>query len=769
MPWGIATYLSPCWCVLLRAGDGSSPRDPADKKSYILRLYPAPFVVNGGRKTLMIKGIIFAIVLIAALAGIVINSKRLIDFLRLGRWTDRFDRPNERVKRVLGIAIGQSKIFRDPVAGPIHAFIFWGFLVLLFAVIESIGEGLTNGHFSLSFLGPIYSIISVSQDLFVTLIVVSVMAALWRRFVSHVKRLEGDRHERVDATVILLLILVIVCSYTLDNAARISMHGPNPFEYHWLASLFSPLPGASGTHAVVYETAWWIHIVAVLGFMNYLPYSKHLHVLTSLPNVYFSDTRRKNYLKPINFEDETLTKYGASDIEDLTWKQLLDGDTCTHCGRCTSVCPANNTGKLLDPRWIIIATHQRMLDKAPYLTAESKYGFETWSGEITRAKVATSGDAIQDEIVTPEEQTVEHAKGRLLFEKPKYKRDEVEARKFVGDYIPEEMLWQCTTCQACMTECPVTIEHVDEIIDLRRNLVMMESSFPTELQSAFGNMENNFSPWAFSPSERGEWVQGMAIKTMAEDAASPAPVTAAQPPILFWVGCAGSYDQRAKKISRAFAELMQLAGIDFRILGNEEKCTGDPARRMGNEYLAQMLIKENVETLNRYQVTKVVTTCPHCFNAIKNEWKDFGGTYEVQHHTEFIKALLDSGKIKPTKELLERATYHDSCYLGRSNDIYDAPRNALESIPGLDIVEMDRSRSKGFCCGAGGGQMWMEEKQGKRINIERTEEALSTGAHTVASACPYCMTMLSDGVKAKGAGETVKVRDIAEIVLDAVK
>jgi Fe-S oxidoreductase len=395
---------------------------------------------------------------------------------------------------------------------------------------------------------------------------------------------------------------------------------------------------------------------------------------------------------------------------------------------------------------------------------------------------------------------VSHVQGRLLFEKPKNSPAEVEAKKFVGDYIPQEMLWQCTTCQACMTECPVTIEHVDEIIDLRRNLVMMESSFPPELQSAFGNMENNFSPWAFSPSERGEWASNLGIKTMAEEELRitnyelrneqaqdvSTQHSALSTPILFWVGCAGSYDQRAKKISRAFAELMQLAEIDFRILGNEEKCTGDPARRMGNEYLAQMLIKENVETLNRYKVTKVVTTCPHCFNAIKNEWKDFDGHYEVQHHTEFIKELLDSGRIKPTKELLERATYHDSCYLGRSNDIYDAPRSALESIPGLDIVEMDRSRSKGFCCGAGGGQMWMEEKVGKRINIERTEEALATlasppiplsqqgegaggEAGIIASACPYCMTMLTDGVKAKGAGDTVHVRDIAEIVLDAVK
>jgi Fe-S oxidoreductase len=720
----------------------------------------------------MIKAILFALVLIAAFAGIIINSKRLTAFLRLGKWTNRFDHPNERMKRVLGIAIGQSKIFRDPIAGPIHAFIFWGFLVLIFAVIESIGEGLTGGHFSLSFLGPVYAVITASQDAFIVLVVISVLLALWRRFVTRVKRLEGDKHEKLDATIILVLILIIVCSLTIDNAARIAMNGAYPHEAHWLASMIAPMFVGTAFTSIIYESAWWIHILTVLGFMNYLPYSKHLHVITSLPNVYFSDLRKKNYLKPINFEDETVTKYGASDIEDLTWKQLLDGDTCTHCGRCTAVCPAYATGKILDPRKIIIATHQRMLDKAPYLTAQGVYGFNSWSGEIVKAQVATNGNPSGDEVVTPEDHTLDHAKGMLLFQKPKMKREEVASKKFVGDYIPEEMLWQCTTCQACMTECPVTIEHVDEIIDLRRNLVMMESSFPSELQPAFSNMENNFSPWAFSPSERGDWAHGMDIKTMAEGTLpQPLPQAGGEQvsPILFWVGCAGSYDQRAKKITRAFAELMQLAEIDFRILGNEEKCTGDPARRMGNEYLAQMLIKENVETLNRYKITKVVTTCPHCFNAIKNEWKDFDGHYEVQHHTEFIKELLDTGRIKPTKELLERATYHDSCYLGRSNDIYDAPRSALESIPGLDIIEMDRSRSKGMCCGAGGGQMWMEEKAGKRINIERTEQALETGAKVVASACPFCMTMLTDGVKAKGESETVHVRDIAEIVLEAVK
>lgn len=723
----------------------------------------------------MIKTIVFSLVLLAAFTGIAINSKRLISFLRLGKWTDRFDNVGARIKRVLGVAIGQSKIMRDPVAGPIHAFIFWGFLVLIFAVLESIGEGLF-GTFSFSFLGPIYSVITVSQDVFIALVVLSVAASFWRRFVTKVRRLQGDEEEKRDAALILYSIATIVISLLISNAARIAMGGQYDSEVRPLASaLAGVFNGASNTTFIIYELTWWVHIVAVLAFMNYLPYSKHLHVMTSVPNVYLSDLKRKNYFKPINFEDETITKYGASDIEDLTWKQLLDGQTCTHCGRCTSVCPANSTGKVLDPRWIIIATRERMLDKAPSLIGQKQFGFTSWTPSkeastlvVTEdGSVAATDAAVQGETV--EATTGEVAtKGLLLGQKPRLSQEEVDAKKFVGDYIPQDMLWQCTTCQACMQECPVMIEHVDEIIDLRRNLVMMEASFPGELQAAFSSMENNFSPWAFSPYERGDWANGMGIETM-EQYSARLDGQAKEDLILFWVGCAGSFDARAKKITQAFAELMQIAGINFKILGNEEKCTGDPARRMGNEYLAQMLIRENVDTLNRYNIKKVVTICPHCFNAIRNEWKDFGGDFDVVHHTEFINDLLASGKIKPSIELVERATYHDSCYLGRSNDIYDEPRAALANVPGLDIVEMPRSKSKGFCCGAGGGQMWMEETEGKRINIERTEEALSTGASVVASACPFCMTMLSDGVKAKEASDTVKVRDIAEIVLDSVK
>jgi len=722
--------------------------------------------------------IVFILILLAAFGGVAYNAKRLLDSLRLGKWTNRFDNPIERTRRTLLIAIGQTKIFRDPVAGPVHAFIFWGFMVLLFAVLESIGEGLF-GKFSFSFLGGGYSVITASQDIFIGLVILSVLAALWRRFVSKVKRLQGDKSERRDASLILYAILLIMVSLLFDNATRIALGGRYPNEVrplaagisHWFACNCTGVWVISKATMPVYQISWWTHIGLVLGFMNYLPYSKHLHVLTSIPNVFLSDLKKKNALKPIDFADESITKYGASDIEDLTWKQLLDGDTCTHCGRCTSVCPANITGKVLDPRWIIIQTRQRMLDKAPHLLNAQQFGFESWESEIAHARVSSTWSHLTQEDPTAALPAAGNVAGVLLGESVHLTAEEVEAKKFVGDYIPQEMLWQCTTCQACMQECPVMIEHVDEIVDLRRNLVMMEANFPPELQSAFSSMENNYSPWAFSPSERADWSHGMGVRTMAElgnDLVPVDPRIEDEEMVLFWVGCAGSFDARAKKITVAFAEVMQHAGINFRILGNEEKCTGDPARRMGNEYLAQMLIKENVETLNRYKISKIVTTCPHCFNAIKNEWGDFGGNYEVVHHTEFMLDLLAKGRIRPTKQQLETVTYHDSCYLGRSNDIYDAPRATLENIPGLEIVEMERSQSRGLCCGAGGGQMWMEEKEGKRINIERTEEAIGTGATVVASACPFCMTMLSDGVKAKDAGDHVHVKDNAEILRDSI-
>ena len=331
----------------------------------------------------------------------------------------------------------------------------------------------------------------------------------------------------------------------------------------------------------------------------------------------------------------------------------------------------------------------------------------------------------------------------------------------VNDFITPDELWACTSCNACVYECPVSIEHLDSIIEMRRNLVLMESNFPQELNTVFKNLETNFSPWAFNHQDRAAWAEGMDIKTLAEDKDGE---------VLFWVGCAGSYDSRYQKVTKAFANIMKEAGVNFRILGTEEKCNGDTARRLGNEYLAQMMMQENIETLNGYNVKKVVTGCPHCFNSLKNEYPQFGGNFEVQHHTEMIEELIDSGKIELKDESINsKTTFHDSCYLGRYNNIYDSPRNPLKSVKGLELVEMDRNKDKGFCCGAGGGRMFLEETVGTRININRTEEALRTGADTIASACPFCMTMMSDGVKSFEKQDEISVKDIAEIVWENIK
>jgi len=625
---------------------------------------------------------------------------------------DRFDEPVRRIKNVIKIAFGQSKLLRDPGAGIVHFLIFWGFVLFLFAVIEAIIQGFYS-PFTFEFLGPFYSLITFVQDIFIVLVILAVFVALLRRYVLNIPRLQVDKAASLDATIILSLILIVVVSMLFQNMAGIAKDDfiLNSYEFRPISSTLTPwfFDNPSNGAGLSFEIFWWIHILTVFAFMNLLPYSKHLHVFTSIPNTYFANLDPiRNTIKYLDLEDESLESFGAADIEQLSWKQILDGYSCTECGRCTDACPANTVGKTLSPREIIVNIRQRTKDKAHLIVDGKNEGNE--------------------------------------FEKT-----------LVHDYVTDKVLWQCTTCMACVQECPVMIEHLDSIVDMRRNLVLTESQFPSGLNNVFKSLETNFTPWAFNPADRANWAEGLGVKTMAEDSNCE---------YLFWVGCAGSYDDRYKKVSQSFTKLMQQAGIEFRILGTQEKCNGDTARRLGNEYLAQMFMMENVETLNHYKVQKIVTACPHCYHSIKNEYKQFGGNFEVYHHTELIDEMISSKKIKLKGDGNSEVTYHDSCYLGRYNQVYDSPRKSLNKIDGINLLEMNRNKDKGFCCGAGGGRMFLEDEEGGRINEERTKEALATGADTIASACPFCMTMMTDGVKHFEKSEEVKVKDVAEIVLE---
>ncbi|MCX7876734.1 MAG: (Fe-S)-binding protein [Melioribacteraceae bacterium] len=662
-----------------------------------------------------IKNYIFIPIFLFAIGFFIRNLLIKFSYLKIGLPDNRFDKPLERLKNVFVIGIFQSKILREPIAGFIHVSIFWGFLIFLIAVIESILQGFYSS-FSLEFLGGFYSVITFVQEIFSLFVIIAVLLAFYRRFIQKVKRLNVEDH-KFDAAFILTMILIVVVSMLGQSAAHIIKNDfiLTEFEVRPVSNFLAHLFFINGNSAYkFYEFFWWVHILTILTFLNFLPFSKHFHVITSLPNVYFKKIGNDKYsLKKLNLEDENISQFGVSDVEHLSWKQMFDGYACTECGRCTASCPANLTGKKLSPREIIRNIRYRTEEKAPLIINN------------------------------------------------KNESNEIINKTLVHNYITSDELWACTTCMACVYECPVSIEHIDSIVDMRRNLVLSESQFPNELNAVFKNLETNGTPWAFNSQDRANWAEGLNIKTMAEDSNCE---------FLFWVGCAGSFDSRYQKVSRAFATLMQKANIDFRILGIEEQCNGDTARRLGNEYLAQMLMQSNIETLNNYGVKKIVTACPHCFNSLKNEYPQFGGNFEVIHHSELISKLIGEGKLllRENQEK-NKITFHDSCYLGRYNDIFDEPRKSLLAIKDVELIEMERSRDKGFCCGAGGGRMFLEETEGTRININRAEEAINTKANTIASACPFCMTMLNDGVKSLEKSEQVQIKDIAEIVLENLK
>ncbi len=670
--------------------------------------------------------IFMALLLLAGWGAFAYSASRRWKLLRVGTADNRFDQPGRRIRETFRYGIAQLRMRRYPLAGAAHMVIFLGFGVLLLRSLILWGRGFDES-FSFwlfapeQFLGKAYSFL---KDLFAILVIFGALVFVYFRVVRRLGRLTLN----AEGLIILGIILAMMVADILYDAATIARasSGPGFILYEPAGSIAAVPLGLLSDATLVFlrHLGFWTHSALVLIFLNLLPYSKHFHIITGVPNVYFQSLQPPGRLPPIEDIEGKLEReetLGIRRIDQFSWKAILDFYTCTECGRCSDHCPATKTGKKLSPKHFTLDLRDFLYRNADALTAGDGNG-----------SVAGGADGR------------EHHKD------------------LVDGVIDPEVLWACTTCRACEEECPVFISYVDKIVDMRRYLVQERSEFPPQLQSAFRGMESNANPWSFSPADRANWADGMGIRTIAENPDAP---------VLFWVGCMPSFDERAKKITQATARLMQQAGVDFAILGTDEQCTGDPARRAGNEFLYQMFAKANVEVLNGVGADKktIVTSCPHCFNTLLNEYGDFGGHYRVVHHSTFLSQLIADGKLRPTNPLSKKVVFHDSCYLGRYNDVYDAPRETLAGIPGLTVLEPRQTRDRGMCCGAGGAQMFKEEEPGtQRVNIERTQQLLETNPEVVASACPFCMRMLTDGLAAKGR-EDIPQLDIAEVLLEAVQ
>lgn len=635
--------------------------------------------------------------------------------LKFAKPINRFEDATTRLYNTILFAFGQKRILKDTQTGLMHAFIFWGFLVLLFRFFVIFGKGFSHTFLDTFLNSQIGYYYTFMKDIFVVLIIIMVTYAAIRRLFIKPKRVDFS----IPALLILTFIFTAMVTDIFLDATEFYVPGAKmAFLGNTVSTLFANF--TMNERELVYTIAWWIHAIVettLIIMLTRLYLSKHFHVITAIPNVYFQNLETSGVIENVEnleelFEsDDEDIPLGVSKITDLNWKQYLDLFSCTECGRCHEFCPTFLTDKPLSPK--------RLNDNL------KKFLYDNQKNIL---------------------------KGKAN-----------ELPDIIGDVVTEDEIWDCTTCGRCEEACPIFIENIPRIIDMRRKLVMVDSKFPSELQTAFTGMERNGNPWNFGMNKRFEWAEGLEIPTMAE-VENPEDIE-----VLFWVGCAGSFDERGKKITRAFVEIMKKAHVKFACLGEEEGCCGDFARRSGEEYLYQTLAQQNVETLNEYKIKNIVTICPHGFNTMKHEYKEFGGHYNVCHHTEFIAKLIKDKKIDLSSEIKKKITYHDSCYLGRHNKIYDEPRDILESIKGVELKEPSLNMENGLCCGAGGGRMFMEESRGTRINHKRFEDIKETAnPEEICTACPFCITMLTDATKDTG-NENITTRDIAEIVAEAIK
>lgn len=665
--------------------------------------------------------------LFLALTMFTISSLKWVNIILAGQADNRFNDYKKKIMNVLTIAFAQTKIIKgDLKAGLMHAMIFWGFCVISLRTIIFFGMGFDPtfaSWFTESIVGKLYIF---ALNFILALVMVAVVYAAYRRVVLKVGRLTQSS----EAVFILSMIFTLCFTDFTFEGARLVME--NMKDAAWqpgaaiFADIFKIVGLSEGSLQFIADASYLVHISLILLFMNFLPYGKHFHVFTFLPNVFFMRTTPYGQLRNVNLEDPNAVSFGTATLKDLSWKDLLDVATCTECGRCSAQCPAFNTGKPLSPKQINI-------DMREYLKREEGIGGQH-HGWTTYAETSMGAEAA---LATP------------------------AAERYVTPFVIDpEVFWSCTSCRACEEACPVGIEFVDRIVGARRHMVLTQGVMPTEVQATFRNMETNYNPWGIGFDSRGEWCKDMGVKMFADHPTAE---------YLYFVGCAGSFDERNKRIATALVKVMQKANIDFAILGKEEVCNGDSARRIGNEYLFQTLAKQNIETMNRYNIKKVITACPHCFNTIKNEYPQFGGNYEVVNHTDFIYSLMQEGQLKPVRPLPQKVTYHDSCYLGRYNEVYSSPREILKAIPGAEVLEAELSKNTGRCCGAGGGRMWMEEHTGTRVNQKRLEDLKTVNPNVIASACPFCITMLNDATRETGVSEQIQTKDVIELLAESLE